>query len=130
MEIEDREQKERLQREAHQNRIKLPKREIDGVVFDTSDRDTRLIGKTPSFLATWDSPKNEKEVCELYWRTKDGNYFISLTAGYVRHIDTRTAHDLLDIGTSDYQWFITDAQKKELKEKDDRMNLEKGSSLR
>jgi hypothetical protein len=110
---EERQERERLQKEADQERkkIKLPKMMIGAVVFDTNDRETRLIGKTPSFLVAWNDPKyGQEEIYELYWRTKAGNYIVFFnggSGGYSRRIDTKTAHDWLNIRTSDHKWFLT-----------------------
>lgn len=127
----NREQKERerLQKEADRERIKLPKMKIDGVEFDTSDRETRLIGKTPTWTVFWTSPKlGTEEVYELYWRTNDGSYFEYLngsSGGFASRIDTKTAHELLNINTPDYLWFLTELQKKELKKEDERIKQRK-----
>ena len=133
----DREQKERerLQKEAEEERKKIdyPPVYFDGIEFDVSDPETRLICKVPPQTLVWTSPEQKTvHVIELYWRTKDGNYFkftYDEDAGMPFHIDVEEAHYIMNKRT-DYEWFLNDAQKKELKEADERIKLEKRSSLR
>ncbi|MFZ0926668.1 MAG: hypothetical protein WCE82_03365 [Halobacteriota archaeon] len=125
---EERKERERLQEEADKEKAKIKphKISVDGIEIDFEDRQTRLISKALSPSAQWNSGRSKledakEEVCELFWRTKDGVYFVFLTDldGEVMsrgiRIETKDAHSRM---TWPHQWFVTEAQKKELQAED------------
>jgi hypothetical protein len=128
MEIDDREQKERerLQKEADQEMEKINFEKI--ATFDEElnpyDPKTRLIGKSSTSFFEWSRPEEVRgkkgHEYTLYWRKKNGNYFkFTVNAGtFFENIDAKAVHDLMN-KRAGFQWFLTDAQKKELQEQDE-----------
>lgn len=124
---EERKERERLHKEAEDEREKIKQRFKFGIVFwghvgfDMSDPETRLICKVPPQTLVQTSPVHKTmHVVELYWRTKDGNYFKLVSYEEVTipmHVDTEQAHYKMNT-MKHYQWFLTDAQKKELQVED------------
>lgn len=88
--------------------------------FDTSGPETRLICKVAQ-TAVQTSPEHKTmHVVELYWRMKDGSYFklhYDELEGTPLHVNPEEAHRIMNT-RPDYQWFLTDAQKKELQVED------------
>lgn len=112
LEVNDEEQKER-------HRYLNPKRRIDGILFDTEDPETRLIGQVKAGSAGWANlPKEKITDCEQLWRTKDGHYFLCDFGG-PKHIDTKTAHDYMSADQG-FTRFLTLNQKRELDLADER----------
>lgn len=123
----DEEQKNRglLRLAAVQGKTRLPplRRVIDGVVYDTGDPETRLIGEinigSGSYIGESTRQEFNKDLKQL-WRTKDGHYFFNGSVGGLEPIDTETAHTSMNKDIL-FRRYLTDAQKKGLEEEDERI---------
>jgi ATP-dependent DNA helicase RecG len=121
-------EKGKLQNEAEAERTKILQKFGPHITivwghlgFDMGDPQTRLICKSPPQELVWTSPVQKTvHVAELYWRTKDGHYFKIVydeEGATPLNVDADEVHYKMNTRTN-YQWFITDAQKKELQAED------------
>jgi hypothetical protein len=128
----DEEQKNRglLRLAADQSRTKLPRpitlqRFIGGIEYDdTGDSSTRLLGEIYVGSASYvdESTEREKRYTDLkqLWRKKDGHYFFYSSYAGLEPIDAKAAHKAMNTEIG-YRRFLTDAEKRELEEEDDRI---------
>jgi len=107
---EERNERERLQRKGSMEweRIKLPKTTL----YHTDDPGRIWIGIAQIVPMSDDF--------ELFWRTKDAEYFVYRSLGSHGGMPSRTdSKYVYEKMTSSFsEWYITDAQKEELQEED------------
>jgi hypothetical protein len=125
---EERKNRGHLRIAADQEKTRLPRIRlvIDEVVYDTGDPETRLIGEINVGSASYNGESTREEFYEdlkQLYRTKDGDYFCYGIAG-IEPINTETAHACMDKDIR-FRRYVTDAQKKELEQGDERIKLEK-----
>jgi hypothetical protein len=134
---EERKEQERLKNEAEDERKKMLQRFggavlvfWDHVGFDMND--SQLICKTLPQTLTWTKPEHKEiHVVELYWRTKDGNYFkLSYDEENAMPfpVDISDAHRMLREDKR-CQWFLTDIQRHELIKEDFDLAAVRGSRI-
>ena len=126
----DQEQKDRglLLLDSNQARTKLPRivKEIDGVIYNTGDPQTRLFGQinvgTAEYIGESTREKLYTDLKQL-WRTKDAHYFFCSIGG-IEPIDSQTAHAAMNRDRG-YWRFLTEAEKKEIEQDDERKKIRK-----
>jgi hypothetical protein len=96
-------------------------KEMGGVVYDTYDQETQLICESGKAIAGYIGETPRQNLKQLY-RMKDARYFIR-RGGEIEPIDTEAAHTCMDVHTG---WcYLTESQKKEFKEVDEKIRLER-----
>ena len=120
---QEQEHRGRLRLAASQYRTRFPNIivEIDGIIYDTNNPTTRLLGEINIATASYvgESLKEQRySDSKQLWRTKDGKYFFYGIGG-VEAIDNKTAHKAMDEDYG-YRRYLTDSDKKEIEEEDEK----------
>ena len=107
-----------MEGQKERKRFSNPKKEIDGIFFDTDNPKTLLIAEVVADRAGWD-PRKMEVMTEQIWRTKDGNYFTYSGIGDPERINMEIAHAIMDSREDYRRLFLTPDQMQVIKQDDE-----------
>jgi len=98
-------------------------KKIGEVTYDTHDPETRLICESGKAIAGYAGETPRQSLKQLY-RMKDARYFVR-RGGEIEPMDTEAVHTCMDKHAG--WWYLTESQKKGLKELDEKIRIARRS---
>ncbi len=100
-------------------RYENPEKRINGILFDTGDPTTRLIGEKTAVADGTDARERGETFYKQLWRTSDAHYFVYNGLFDPTLVDVSTAHEYMRTDWA-CRKFLTNEEKRELERDDEK----------
>lgn len=100
-------------------RYENPKKRIEGILLDTEDPTTRLIGEKATVADGTGAREKGDTFYEQLWRTNDAHYFVYNGLFDPTLVDVSTAHEYMHTDWA-CRKFLSDEEKREVERDDEK----------